>query len=282
MIQSCLLFLERRVNQEINMSDNEKNQEMLEQLKDADNKESEKQLKGTDNKKKSKPTNGDGHVLTPAEIKRQELFDKNEKEILAKGYKRKDIITTVLKANFVGILLTLPFVLLVVGGFILRNGFFNVDKAMADNPVLYFVKLGIIMIATGLLAVVHEKIHGWFWSIGAKNGSKDIEFGFQKENLTPYCTCKSPLSKKIYILGSMMPMTILGVVLGIVSIFVGSWVILAIAAIQIIGGSGDILITSMLLRYDTKNKDVILIDHPTKIGLVAFEKDKETAPKTEG
>ena len=80
----------------------------------------------------------------------------------------------------------------------------------------------------------------------------------------------------------MMPMTILGVVLGIVSIFVGSWVILAIAAIQIIGGSGDILITSMLLRYDTKNKDVILIDHPTKIGLVAFEKDKETAPKTEG
>ena len=80
----------------------------------------------------------------------------------------------------------------------------------------------------------------------------------------------------------MMPMTILGIVLGIISIFIGSWVVLAIAVLQIIGGSGDILITSMLLRYDTRNKDVILIDHPTKIGLVAFEKDKETAPKTEG
>ena len=253
------------------MGDSEKNQEMLEQLK------------GEDKKKKSKKqTNGDGHVLTPAEIKRQELFDQKEKEILAKGYKRKDIITTVLKANFVGILLTLPFVLLIVGGFILRNGFFDIDKTMEENPVMYFVKLIIIMVASVLLAVVHEKIHGWFWTIGAENGAKDIEFGFQKETFTPYCTCKSPLSKKIYILGSMMPMTILGVVLGIVSIFVGSWVVLAIAALQIIGGSGDILITSMLLRYDTKNKEVILIDHPTKIGLVAFEKAKETAPKSEG
>jgi hypothetical protein len=153
------------------MSDNGKNQEMLEQLKGAD-----------DKKKSKKQTNGDGHVLTPAEIKRQELFDKKEKEILAKGYKRKDIITTVIKANFVGILLTLPFVLLVVGGFILKNGFFNIDSAINENPVMYFVKLAIIMVATGLLAVVHEKIHGWFWAIGAENGSKDIEFGFPERD----------------------------------------------------------------------------------------------------
>ena len=42
------------------MSDNGKNQEMLEQLKGAD-----------DKKKSKKQTNGDGHVLTPAESKRQ-------------------------------------------------------------------------------------------------------------------------------------------------------------------------------------------------------------------
>ena len=253
------------------MSDNEKNKEMLEQLN------------GEGDKKKTKPvTNGDGHVLTPAEIKRQELFDKKEKDILANGYKRKDILISVLKANFVGILLTLPFVALIVGGYILKNGFINVDESIQESAVMYFVKLGIIMVATIALSVVHEKIHGWFWSIGAENGSKDIEFGFQKENLTPYCTCKSPLTKKIYILGSMMPMTILGIVLGIVSIFVGSWVVLAIAVLQTIGGSGDILISAMLLRYNTKDKDVILMDHPTKIGLVAFEKAKETAHVSEG
>jgi hypothetical protein len=59
-------------------------------------------------------------------------------------------------------------------------------------------------------------------------------------------------------------------------------VVLAIAVLQTIGGSGDILISAMLLRYNTKDKDVILMDHPTKIGLVAFEKAKETAPVSEG
>lgn len=51
------------------MSDNGKNQEMLEQLKGAD-----------DKKKSKKQTNGDGHVLTPAEIKRQGNFSMRKKK----------------------------------------------------------------------------------------------------------------------------------------------------------------------------------------------------------
>lgn len=246
------------------MSESEqKNKEMLEQLNGNDGKA----------KKDKKPvTNGDGHVLTEAEIKRQKLFDENEKKILAKGYKRHDLIISVLKANVVGLLLTLPFIAVVVLGFILKNGVPDFDTVLRENTVLYFVSMGIIVAASIALAVVHEKIHGWFWSIGAEHGSKDIEFGFQKETLTPYCTCKSPLSKSIYILGSMMPMTILGIVLGIVSIFIGNVVVLIIAALQIMGGSGDILISCMLLFYKTSGKDIILLDHPTKIGLVVYEK----------
>ena len=227
-----------------------------------------------DGKNKEKITTSDGHVLTEAEIKRQAAFDDKEKKLLEKGYVRKDIQISVLKANFVGILLTLPFVAVIVAGYILRNGMFDFHKVLDENPVMYFVGIGGIIAASIILTVVHEKIHGWFWTIGAENGKKDIEFGFQKETLTPYCTCTSPLTKSMYILGSMMPMTILGVVLGIVSIFVGSFILLSISVIQIIGGAGDILITAMLLFHKTKGKDVVLLDHPTKIGLVAFEKEK--------
>ena len=249
------------------MSENEeKKKEMLEQLKGES---------GSNGKKDKKPvTNGDGHVLTEAEIKRQAAFDEKEKKILAQGYKRHDLIISVLKANVVGVLLTLPFIALMVGGFLLRNGVPDIDGYMRNNPVMYFVVLGGIIVATLLLSVVHEKIHGWFWSIGAENGSKDIEFGFQKETLTPYCTCKSPLSKSIYILGSMMPMTILGIVIGIVSVFIGSLPVLIVAVLQTMGGAGDILISCMLLLHKTSGKDVILLDHPTKIGLVVFEKAK--------
>ena len=227
-------------------------------------------------KNKEKITTSDGHVLTEAEMKRQAAFDEKEKKLLEKGYERKDIQISVLMANFVGILLTLPFVAAIVAGYIFRNGMFDYHKVLDENPVLYFVGIGVIIAASLVLTVVHEKIHGWFWTIGAENGKKDIEFGFQKETLTPYCTCTSPLTKSMYILGSMMPMTILGVVLGIVSIFISNFVLLAVSAIQIIGGAGDILISAMLLFHKTKGKDVVLLDHPTKIGLVSFEKEKES------
>ena len=255
----------------------EKNQEMLEQLQAAEEKEAQKASGKASRKKKEKHVkNSDGHVLTEAEIKRQAAFDEKEKKLLAQGYKREDILISIVTANFAGILLTLPFIAAVAAGYILRNGLPNIGEIMRTNPVLYFAGLFGIILGTIPLVILHEKIHGWFWSIGAENGSKDIEFGFQKENLTPYCTCASPLSKPIYILGSMMPMTILGIVLGIVSIFIGNFVVMCIAALQIMGGAGDILISCMLLFRKTKGKDVILLDHPTKIGLVAFEREKES------
>ena len=229
-----------------------------------------------DEKNKEKIVTSDGHVLTEAEKKRQAAFEEKEKKLLEKGYERKDIQISVLTANFVGILLTLPFVAAIVAGYILRNGMFDYHKVLDENPVMYFVGIGVIIAASLVLTVLHEKIHGWFWTIGAENGKKDIEFGFQKETLTPYCTCTSPLTKSMYILGSMMPMTILGVVLGIVSIFINNFVLLAVSAIQIIGGAGDILISTMLLFHKTKGKDIVLLDHPTKIGLVSFEKEKES------
>lgn len=257
------------------MSDN-KNQEMLEQLQAAEEKDAAKASERASRKSGEKPVrNSDGHVLTEAEIKRQAVFDEKEKKLLAQGYKRNDILISVLTANFAGVLLTLPFIAAVAAGYILRNGLPNFGEIMTTKPGLYFAGLFGIIIGTFPLIFLHEKIHGWFWSIGAENGSKDIEFGFQKENLTPYCTCASPLSKPMYILGSMMPMTILGFVLGIVSIFIGNFVLMCIAALQIMGGAGDILISCMLLFRKTKGKDVVLLDHPTKIGLVAFEREKK-------
>lgn len=236
---------------------------------------SEMRLVMGEEKKNEKITNSDGHVLTEAEIRRQAAFDEKEKKLLEKGYKRQDIVISVLTANFVGILLTLPFVAAIVAGYILRNGKPFNPEILDTQPGLYFAALAGIIVVSIILTVLHEKIHGWFWTIGAENGAKDIEFGFQKETLTPYCTCASPLSKSIYILGSMMPMTILGVILGVVSIFVGFSPLLFVAVIQTIGGAGDILISAMLLLRKTKDKDVVLLDHPTKIGLVAFEKEKE-------
>lgn len=210
--------------------------------------------------------------LTPAEKKRNEKFLVKEAVLLSKGYKRNDLTISIAKANFVGVLLTLPFVLAIAAGYYLYNGHFGVLTLLKDNSPKYFIYLAVIFVSFIPLAVVHEAIHGFCWSRGAENGTKDIEYGFIKEQLTPYCCCLSPLSKKAYIIGSLMPMTILGILLGIVSILVGNLLLLIIAELQVFGGSGDILVTSMLLRYKSRGKDVVLIDHPTECGLVVFEK----------
>ena len=48
--------------------------------------------------------------LTEAEIKRKANFKAKEAALLEKGYKRKDLTVSIAKANFVGVLLTVPFV----------------------------------------------------------------------------------------------------------------------------------------------------------------------------
>jgi len=220
-----------------------------------------------DNKEKTKE-----RKLTEAEIRRAENFKVKEKVILEKGYERKDLTISIAKANLVGPLLILPFAIALAAGYYLRNGGFGISKLLDENIALYFIYLVLVIVTAIPLAVIHERIHGFCWSLSAENGSKDIEYGFIKEQLTPYCTCLSPLKKPAYIIGSLMPMTILGIILGIVSIFAGNICLFVIALLQAFGGSGDILITSMLLRYKTSGKDVILMDHPTECGLVAFEK----------
>jgi len=210
--------------------------------------------------------------LTEAEIRRIELFRKKEEGLISEGYQRKDITITLVKANFVGVLLTLPFILILLVVFIIYNGPSGFDMFSKTNPIKLFLYILIFAVSFIPLAVIHEGIHGLCWGSGAENKFKDIEFGFIKEQLTPYCTCLSPLKKVRYIFGSLMPMTFLGTGIGIAAVLTGNPLILVIAFGQIFGGSGDILVSSMLARYKTKEKDVVLLDHPTECGLVAFEK----------
>ena len=89
---------------------------------------------------------------------------------------------------------------------------------------------------------------------------KDIEYGFIKEMLTPYCYCRSPQSKGMYIIGSMMPMTILGAVVCVFGIVFASPILMLIGGFQFgVAGvaastvSCQILSALALMLYTHKN-----------------------------
>lgn len=203
--------------------------------------------------------------LTPAEKKRLEQFQKTAEELKQQGYEMKDLTTTSLKANVLGILygailVAVIFVIGIVCGGRL-NGTESPLKGMA-TCVLFII-----------LIVVHELIHGITWGLFAKGGFKqNIEFGFIVQSLTPYCACKAPMGKVGYILGSMMPCIILGILPAIAGFILSDMTIFGLGAMLILCAGGDLLVTQMILTHKTDAKEILFYDHPTEIGLMTFER----------
>ena len=218
-------------------------------------------------------TGKDNRELSKAELRRKENFGKIKEELISKGYRRVDLTISIAKANTVGILITLPIIAVVAAAFILYNRGLNMESIL-NAPWPDYMNIVIFLVSFIAFVFIHEGIHGLCWSFGTPGHFKDIEFGFIVQLLTPYCTCKVPLSIPVYIFGSLMPMTLLGIIPGIICIFFGNPFFLGIFAIQILAGAGDFLITCLVIRHmsKTKSKDVVLIDHPYECGAVIFEK----------
>lgn len=180
-----------------------------------------------------------------------------------KGYQRKDQIMSVSFANVIAITLSIPFFIIFGVWFVSRNGWSNWLSGV-ESCVLLVAMLGLI--------VVHELIHGLVWGSFAKSKFKSIDFGIQKETLTPYCTCSEPLSKSQYIIGSIMPCIILGIIPSIAGVLADSLLLLLIGLIMIAGAGGDLTITLKMLTYHSDKKEIIIMDHPTECGFIVFEK----------
>lgn len=202
--------------------------------------------------------------LTPAEERRLRRFEDLSDSLIGQGYRRVELTVSIVKANVFAVVLLIP--LLIAGGglFFLKNqGLRNGPGRM--NPLL-FVALFFVLI------VVHELIHGLSWAPFAENHWKDVEFGFMKQYLTPYCTCAVPLGKGAYIFGALMPLILLGILPMIAGILTGSLGFLLLGVIMADAAAGDILIVWKILRYRSEANTIVYIDHPTQAGGVIFEK----------
>lgn len=202
--------------------------------------------------------------LTPAEEKRLLRFEELSDRLIGQGYRRVELTVSIVKANIFAVVLLIPLLIAGVGLFFLRNH--SMSGGLGKMNPLLFAVLFFAMI------VVHELIHGLSWSLFAENRWKDIEFGFMKQYLTPYCTCAVPLGKGAYIFGALMPLVLLGILPMIVGILADNLGLLLLGVILADAAAGDILIVWKILRYRSEAGTVVYIDHPTQAGGVIFEK----------
>ena len=204
--------------------------------------------------------------LSPKEQKRLNVFEETCERLSQEGYKKTDLTISIVKANLFVFLLANP----VVGISMLLFAWKNPISLLTPDPKgsLLFVVLFIVLI------VAHELIHGLTWSLYAEHHFKDIEFGFMKEYLTPYCTCTTPLLKSHYIIGGLMPCVVLGILPMAIGILLGSHLLFWTGIVIILAAGGDIMIVMKLLAYKSQSgaEEILIYDHPTEAGSVIFEK----------
>ena len=220
-------------------------------------KEKKKALGNRDEKEKSRE-------LSPAEERRLQRFEELSDHLIQQGCRRVELTVTIVKANVFAVVLLIPLLIVGIGLFFLLNHDLSGGLGMM-NPILFLALLF-------ALIVVHELIHGLSWSLFAKHHWKDIEFGFMKQYLTPYCTCGVPLKKGAYIFGALMPLVLLGILPMIAGILTGAFGVLLMGIIMADSAAGDILIVWKILRYRSEAETIVYIDHPTQAGGVIFEK----------
>lgn len=204
--------------------------------------------------------------LTEAEKERLEHFGDVCYDLEHKGYSRTELVISIVKANVFAFILLIPVSAVGLGLFFWYNG---VETGFD------FTLREIIVFTVGLfvLFALHEFIHGFIWGLFSEHYFADIEFGFMKQYLTPYCTCLEPLRKKPYILGALMPLIALGVLPMAASIFNGSYIMLITGVIMTDAAAGDIMIAYKILKHKTSSDDVLYLDHPTMGGVYVFERN---------
>lgn len=204
--------------------------------------------------------------LSEKEQRRLNIFEETCEKLSLQGYKKTNLTIGIVKANLFVLLLTIPVVAIGVLLFVWKN---PIELLMpSPQGSLLFIVLFVVLV------VAHELIHGLTWSLFSEQHFKDIEFGFMKEYLTPYCTCRVPMSKNHYILGALMPCIILGILPTALGILLGSHLLFWIGIVMILSAGGDIMIVAKVLAHKSQDEsqEILVYDHPTQAGSVIFER----------
>lgn len=215
-------------------------------------------------KKKKNQSGEENRKLTKAEELRKEKYQKMREQLLAQGYRERDMTIGIVYANVMAIVIALPIIIFLLFLF-LKFSPASADGAIKLNLVCFFV-----LFMAGI--IIHELIHGTVWAIFAKGHLKAIQFGFMMEYLTPYCCCMEMLPKVPYVIGALAPTVLLGILPCLTAMRNGSWMLFVLGCAMIIGGGADMTMVLKLLRYRSEGSEVLYIDHPYKCGTMIFER----------
>lgn len=175
----------------------------------------------------------------------------------------KEYTVSILKAQTA----SLPFGLIAVAEFFLFVTVWGFEPITAAKEMLlpwYFISIFLVGI------VIHELIHGVSWMAAGRLSLRQIKFGFYWKTVTPYAHCKVPISKRAYLIGTVMPAIVLGFLPFGISLVTGDGWTALFGILFTFAAVGDFLIV-WLIRSVPWDRQVG--DHPTRVGCFVYEDD---------
>lgn len=173
---------------------------------------------------------------------------------MAKKVKRYELKYDMVFINVISFLYTVIVCLLIY--FIFNNKFlfsrFGDLSFTVSNVGESFFYLLLFLLIFILWAVLHEAIHGISYVLNGAS-KKNISYGVVLEKGIFFCKCGENISKKNIMISIMAPFFLIGVVTGIISLFLGSYLLLFLSMFNIIGASGDL---TMFFFFIRRNKDL--------------------------
>lgn len=188
-------------------------------------------------------------------------FEKMKAQLCEKGYREKDVTITSGKAMAYGILCALPFVLV----FGLMYRLLLMERAYlleVSGLSFYCIFIAIIVISV----VIHELLHGVGWAAASGKGWNVVRFNINA--MMPSCACKVALEKRAYLIGVLMPFLVLGFGSVLFIFIYPGTVSLLTMMVNFVSAGADLMIAIHVLR----ERDALIVDHPTKAGYIAFYK----------
>lgn len=187
-------------------------------------------------------------------------------ELSSKGYKTTAIQMDALE-TFLSMFLTSPLIILTIASYL----FFNYPESIKGASNYQGWEMIAFIIP---LAIVHELTHGICFAISAKDGFKNVSFGFSKKIFCPYCHCNTAINARGYIIAALMPGIIWGIVPAALSVIYCNPHLLSFSILGIGGASCDVYCVLTLLKISNHNTDSLVYDYRNSVGFALFYKDK--------
>ncbi len=165
------------------------------------------------------------------------------------------------KANIIGVIFPLPFMILATGGFVFFHNIIWITPGLFIKQIRIDYYWFLLAILGGV--ILHELLHGITWIILSRTSFRNLKFGFHWPTLSPFAHLKIPIRARAYRFGSAIPMIVLGFIPCIVAIVTGSVVLLLCGLLFILGAGGDAAVLWIIKNIDPHT---LVMDHPTRVG----------------